>query len=46
MFEKDEIFVPKQTSWFWYYPDGSFTTLSPDQKVIINILYVLFFCND
>ncbi|XP_027772155.1 uncharacterized protein LOC114076808 [Solanum pennellii] len=33
MFEKDEIFVPKQTSWFWYYPDGSFTTLSPDQKM-------------
>ncbi|KAG5627008.1 hypothetical protein H5410_012226 [Solanum commersonii] len=31
-FEKDEILVPKQTSWFGYYPDGSFTTVLPAQK--------------
>ncbi|XP_009591269.1 uncharacterized protein [Nicotiana tomentosiformis] len=29
MFEKDEILVPKQTSWFGYYPDGSWSTVLP-----------------
>ncbi|KAM3266157.1 hypothetical protein T459_01558 [Capsicum annuum] len=32
MFEKDTILVPKQTSWFGYYPDGSFSTILPAQK--------------
>lgn len=32
MFEKDEILVPKQTSWFGYYPDGSFSTVLPAQE--------------
>ncbi|KAK4372120.1 hypothetical protein RND71_007504 [Anisodus tanguticus] len=31
-FEKDEILVPKQTSWFGYYPDGSFSTVLPAQR--------------
>ncbi|KAK6920370.1 hypothetical protein RJ641_016274 [Dillenia turbinata] len=29
MFEKDTVLVPKETSWFGYYPDGSFDTVLP-----------------
>ncbi|MCD7452709.1 Palmitoyl-protein thioesterase 1 [Datura stramonium] len=32
LFERDEILVPKQTSWFGSYPDGSFSTVLPAQK--------------
>ncbi|XP_075073488.1 uncharacterized protein LOC107781763 isoform X2 [Nicotiana tabacum] len=32
MFEKDQILVPKQTSWFGYYPDGSWSTVLPAKE--------------
>lgn len=31
-FEQDTVLIPRETSWFGYYPDGSFSTvLSPNQ---------------
>ncbi|EOA24351.1 hypothetical protein CARUB_v10017590mg [Capsella rubella] len=32
MFEHDTILIPKETSWFGYYPDGSFKTILPPQE--------------
>ncbi|WCJ22996.1 alpha/beta-Hydrolases superfamily protein [Euphorbia peplus] len=32
MFEQDTILVPRQTSWFGYYPDGNFSTVLPAQE--------------
>uniref|UniRef100_A0A1J3JM81 Palmitoyl-protein thioesterase 1 n=1 Tax=Noccaea caerulescens TaxID=107243 RepID=A0A1J3JM81_NOCCA len=32
MFEHDTILIPKETSWFGYYPDGSFETILPPQE--------------
>ncbi|XP_058104338.1 uncharacterized protein LOC131248213 isoform X2 [Magnolia sinica] len=32
MFEHDTVLIPKQTSWFGYYPDGSFSTVLPPQQ--------------
>ncbi|XP_024045393.1 palmitoyl-protein thioesterase 1 isoform X2 [Citrus clementina] len=32
MFEQDSVLVPKETSWFGYYPDGSFDPLLPAQQ--------------
>ncbi|XP_059633858.1 uncharacterized protein LOC132276449 [Cornus florida] len=29
MHEQDSVLVPKETSWFWYYPDGSKDTVLP-----------------
>ncbi|XP_016499403.1 uncharacterized protein LOC107818009 isoform X4 [Nicotiana tabacum] len=37
MFEKDEILVPKQTSWFGYYPDGSWSTVLPANETKLYI---------
>lgn len=34
-FEHDTVLVPKETSWFGYYPDGSFHPVLPAQEVII-----------
>lgn len=34
-FERDSVLVPKETSWFGYYPDGSFDTLLPAQQVVL-----------
>ncbi|KAG1354392.1 putative palmitoyl-protein thioesterase 1 [Cocos nucifera] len=32
MFEQDSVLIPRETSWFGYYPDGAFTpVLSPQQ---------------
>ncbi|XP_028762667.1 palmitoyl-protein thioesterase 1 [Neltuma alba] len=32
MFENETVLIPKETSWFGYYPDGSFkSVLSPNQ---------------
>ncbi|XP_065857537.1 uncharacterized protein [Euphorbia lathyris] len=28
MFENDNVLIPKETSWFGYYPDGSFKTVT------------------
>ncbi|KAF5732878.1 hypothetical protein HS088_TW17G00411 [Tripterygium wilfordii] len=32
MFEQDTVLIPKETSWFGYYPDGSFATVLPLQE--------------
>ncbi|KDP28824.1 hypothetical protein JCGZ_14595 [Jatropha curcas] len=32
MFEHDTVLVPKETSWFGYYPDGCFTSVLPPQE--------------
>uniref|UniRef100_A0A6N2MHC7 Palmitoyl-protein thioesterase 1 n=1 Tax=Salix viminalis TaxID=40686 RepID=A0A6N2MHC7_SALVM len=32
MFEQDTVLVPKETSWFGYYPDGSYDTILPAQE--------------
>ncbi|XP_057976263.1 uncharacterized protein LOC131163645 [Malania oleifera] len=32
MFEHDSVVVPKETSWFGYYPDGAFKPTLPPQK--------------
>ncbi|KAK2981623.1 hypothetical protein RJ640_012905 [Escallonia rubra] len=32
MFEHDTVLIPKETSWFGYYPDGAFNEVVPPQK--------------
>ncbi|XP_050227520.1 uncharacterized protein LOC126677108 [Mercurialis annua] len=32
MFENDSVLIPKETSWFGYYPDGSFKTVLPVEQ--------------
>lgn len=32
MFEHDTVLIPKETSWFGYYPDGAFTPVLEPQK--------------
>ncbi|KAF3787070.1 Palmitoyl-protein thioesterase 1 [Nymphaea thermarum] len=32
MFEQDNVLVPRETSWFGYYPDGSFSEILPPQQ--------------
>ncbi|KAL0397693.1 UNVERIFIED_CONTAM: Disease resistance protein [Sesamum calycinum] len=34
-FEKDDILVPKETSWFGYFPDGSWDTVLPAQETTL-----------
>ncbi|KNA16183.1 hypothetical protein SOVF_091400 [Spinacia oleracea] len=31
MYEHDTVLVPKETSWFRYFPDGAFSPLLPPQ---------------
>ncbi|XP_043812438.1 palmitoyl-protein thioesterase 1 isoform X2 [Manihot esculenta] len=31
-FENDRVLIPKETSWFGYYPDGSLNTVIPPQE--------------
>ncbi|XP_062174399.1 uncharacterized protein LOC133879714 [Alnus glutinosa] len=35
MFEQDTVLVPKETSWFGYYPDGAFDPLLPAQETLL-----------
>lgn len=35
MFEQDDVLVPKETSLFGYYPDGSWSTILPSQKTTL-----------
>ncbi|KAL0379756.1 UNVERIFIED_CONTAM: Palmitoyl-protein thioesterase 1 [Sesamum angustifolium] len=35
-FEKDDILVPKETSWFGYFPDGSWDTVLPAQETTLS----------
>ncbi|XWS77314.1 hypothetical protein CRYUN_Cryun01aG0250300 [Craigia yunnanensis] len=32
MFEDDTVLIPKETSWFGYYPDGAFDPILPAQE--------------
>jgi palmitoyl-protein thioesterase len=32
MFESDAVIIPRETSWFGYYPDGAFDPVLPPQK--------------
>ncbi|KAK8522081.1 hypothetical protein V6N13_022151 [Hibiscus sabdariffa] len=32
MFENDTVLVPRETSWFGYYPDGAFDSILPAQE--------------
>lgn len=32
MFEQDTVLVPKETSWFGYFPDGAFNPILPAQE--------------
>lgn len=32
MFEHDTVLIPKETSWFGYYPDGTFDPILPPQQ--------------
>ncbi|KAF5734923.1 hypothetical protein HS088_TW15G00420 [Tripterygium wilfordii] len=32
MFEQDNVLIPRETSWFGYYPDGSFDPVLPPQE--------------
>ncbi|KAJ9171191.1 hypothetical protein P3X46_014587 [Hevea brasiliensis] len=32
MFDQDAVLIPKETSWFGYYPDGAFTPVLPAQE--------------
>ncbi|KAF6149923.1 hypothetical protein GIB67_008644 [Kingdonia uniflora] len=32
MFEHDTVLIPKETSWFGYYPDGEFEPILPPQQ--------------
>ncbi|KAG6636033.1 hypothetical protein CIPAW_11G083100 [Carya illinoinensis] len=32
MFEHDTVLIPKETSWFGYYPDGTFNPVLPPQQ--------------
>ncbi|GFQ06544.1 palmitoyl-protein thioesterase 1 [Phtheirospermum japonicum] len=34
-FEKDKVLVPKETSWFGYFPDGSWETILPAQETTL-----------
>lgn len=35
MFEHDTILIPKETSWFGYYPDGAFNPVLPAQETTL-----------
>ncbi|CAA0842737.1 alpha/beta-Hydrolases superfamily protein [Striga hermonthica] len=35
MFEKDSILVPRETSWFGYFPDDSWETILPAQQTTL-----------
>ncbi|XP_054809181.1 uncharacterized protein LOC129311158 [Prosopis cineraria] len=37
MFEHDTVLIPKETAWFGYYPDGSFSPVVPPQKTKLYI---------
>ncbi|KAI9087020.1 hypothetical protein K1719_017945 [Acacia pycnantha] len=37
MFEHDNVLIPKETAWFGYYPDGSFSPVLPPQKTKLYI---------
>ncbi|MED6125662.1 hypothetical protein PIB30_070714 [Stylosanthes scabra] len=37
MFEQDTVLIPKETSWFGYYPDGEFDPVLPPQETQLYI---------
>lgn len=37
MFEHDTVLIPRETSWFGYYPDGAFSPVLPPQQTTLYI---------
>ncbi|XP_077235340.1 uncharacterized protein LOC143877266 [Tasmannia lanceolata] len=37
MFENDTVLIPRETSWFGYYPDGSYDEVLPPQQTALYI---------
>ncbi|XP_024026854.1 palmitoyl-protein thioesterase 1 [Morus notabilis] len=37
MFEHDTVLIPKETSWFGYYPDGAYNPILPPQQTKLYI---------
>nr|XP_043628939.1 palmitoyl-protein thioesterase 1 [Erigeron canadensis] len=37
MFDKDTVLIPKETSWFGYYPDGAWEPILPPQETRLYI---------
>ncbi|XP_042505215.1 palmitoyl-protein thioesterase 1-like isoform X2 [Macadamia integrifolia] len=37
MFEHDMVLVPRETSWFGYYPDGKFSPVLPPQQTALYV---------
>uniref|UniRef100_A0A5B7BVT0 Putative palmitoyl-protein thioesterase 1 n=1 Tax=Davidia involucrata TaxID=16924 RepID=A0A5B7BVT0_DAVIN len=35
MFEQDTVLIPKETSWFGYYPNGSWATILPAEETTL-----------
>lgn len=35
MFEHDTVLIPRETSWFGYYPDGAFNPILPPQQTTL-----------
>ncbi|XP_059063131.1 uncharacterized protein LOC131064231 isoform X7 [Cryptomeria japonica] len=35
MFEHDTVLIPRETSWFGYYPDGNFNVILPPQETAL-----------
>ncbi|KAM1252270.1 hypothetical protein ACFX13_041137 [Malus domestica] len=35
MFEQDTVLIPKETSWFGYFPDGAFDPILPAQETML-----------
>ncbi|CAL9132742.1 unnamed protein product, partial [Musa acuminata var. zebrina] len=34
-FEHDTVLIPRETSWFGYYPDGAFNPILPPQQTTL-----------
>ncbi|XP_042509520.1 palmitoyl-protein thioesterase 1 [Macadamia integrifolia] len=37
MFEDDTVLIPRETSWFGYYPDGAFNEVLPPQQTALYV---------
>ncbi|XP_043719827.1 palmitoyl-protein thioesterase 1-like [Telopea speciosissima] len=37
MFEHDMVLIPRETSWFGYYPDGAFSPVLPPQQTALYV---------
>ena len=44
-FENDTLLIPKETSWFGYYPDGAFKPVLPPQQLLCSAWNLVYFPN-